>query len=174
MEQSGRTAQHTAEAVPGETGGILAASDGAESSLRGWRTGIELNSCTDEWKRLLDNLSREMDSQGDKLIRTAANYRKGDQNSVREMTAVDVPAVPAGTGIGRPGPAPSRPFDQPRPVVGAPYPATPEQIERFRTAFDTPPPTMGPHLLPPDQAEQARRLLDPAAQARPGTLGRDL
>ncbi|MFF0297840.1 hypothetical protein ACFYST_30085 [Kitasatospora sp. NPDC004614] len=71
MEHSGRTAQQTAEAIPGETGGVLAASDSAESGLRGWQTGSELNSCTDEWKRLLDNLSREMDSQGDKLIRTA-------------------------------------------------------------------------------------------------------
>ncbi|MFI9783674.1 hypothetical protein ACIHEI_09240 [Kitasatospora sp. NPDC051984] len=104
MEQSGRTAQQAAS---------------------------ELNSCTDEWKRLLDNLSRETDSQGDKLIRTAANYRKGEQDATRSVGAVEaqapsaraprgVPTVPAGTG------------------TGGPARATPRQEEMLRNTFDEP------------------------------------
>jgi len=85
LDGAGRTAQSTAELVPNETRGVLAASDAAEGGLRGWRTGSELNACTDEWKRLLDELSREMDRQGEKLISTAQNYRKGDEDAAKGL-----------------------------------------------------------------------------------------
>ncbi|QKW21005.1 hypothetical protein HUT16_19835 [Kitasatospora sp. NA04385] len=154
LEQAGRTAQETAAAVPGETGGVLAASDRAENGLRGWRTAIELNACTDEWKRLLDDLSREMDSQGGKLIRTAANYRKGEDEAnqglgtagsdVRARSGPAGPPAPTGTGTGTPGRA------------------NPLEERLLRNAFDGRQVTTQPHLLPPEQA------------ARPGQApGRD-
>ncbi|MFJ1757556.1 hypothetical protein [Kitasatospora sp. NPDC088134] len=114
IEQAGRTAQRTAEAVPGETRGVLGASDTAEAGLRGWQTGGELNACTDEWKRLLDDLSREMDSQGDKLIQTAVNYRTGEQDASRAVTAPGSGApAPSDHGFrgARTMPAPADPED---------------------------------------------------------------
>ncbi|MFG2819325.1 hypothetical protein ACGFX4_07850 [Kitasatospora sp. NPDC048365] len=86
LDGAGNTARSTAEQVPNETSGVLAASDTAEGGLRGFLTGSELNSCTDEWKRLLDELSKEMDRQGDNLKQTAANYRKSEQEASRGLS----------------------------------------------------------------------------------------
>ncbi|MFJ5232355.1 type VII secretion target [Kitasatospora sp. NPDC088391] len=87
LDGAGQTAGRLAEQVPGETSRVLGASDGAEAGLRGWLTGSELNSCTDEWKRLLDELSAEMDKQGDNLKQTAANYRRAEQEAARGLAA---------------------------------------------------------------------------------------
>nr|WP_237419208.1 type VII secretion target [Kitasatospora sp. SID7827] len=87
LDGAGRTASGVAEQVPGGTSRVLGASDAAEAGLRGWSTGGELDSCTDEWRRLLDALSAEMDRQGDDLRRTAANYRRADQEAARGLTA---------------------------------------------------------------------------------------
>ncbi|MFC8717487.1 hypothetical protein [Kitasatospora sp. NPDC057198] len=172
LEQSGRTAQQTAEVIPGETGGILAASDQAEAGLRGWRTGTELNACTDEWKRLLDELSREMDSQGDKLIRTAANYRKGEEDAHRGLGTAGsglqslpgpsgTPALAsAGSGAGVPGrtnPLEQRllrdAFDGPQPTT-QPGHASPLGQRLLRDAFDGPRATTLPHQVTPEEAER--------------------
>ncbi|RKE18794.1 type VII secretion target [Streptomyces sp. TLI_171] len=87
LDAAGQTAGGVAERVPGETSRVLGASDDAEGGLRGWVTGSELNACTDEWKRLLDELSAEMDRQGDNLRQTAANYRRAEQEAGRGMVA---------------------------------------------------------------------------------------
>ncbi|MFE1322393.1 WXG100 family type VII secretion target [Kitasatospora phosalacinea] len=81
LDGAAQTAGTVAEQVPGGTSRVLGASDEAEGGLRGWSTGSELNACTDEWKRLLDGLSAEMDRQGDNLRQTAANYRRAEQDA---------------------------------------------------------------------------------------------
>ncbi|RPE35123.1 excreted virulence factor EspC (type VII ESX diderm) [Kitasatospora cineracea] len=80
LDGAGQTAGNVAEQVPSSTSQVLGASDDAEAGLRGWTTGSELDSCTDEWKRLLDSLSAEMDRQGGNLRQTAANYRRAEQD----------------------------------------------------------------------------------------------
>ncbi len=86
LDGAGQTAGSVAEQVPGGTSRVLGASDDAEAGLRGWTTGGELNACTDEWKRLLDGLSAEMDRQGGNLRRTAANYRRAEQDAAGGLT----------------------------------------------------------------------------------------
>ncbi|MFC8720422.1 WXG100 family type VII secretion target [Kitasatospora sp. NPDC057198] len=86
LDGAGQTAGGVAEQVPGGTSRVLGASDDAEAGLRGWTTGSELDACTDQWKRLLDELSAEMDRQGDNLRRTAANYRRAEQDAAAGLT----------------------------------------------------------------------------------------
>ncbi|QKW19314.1 hypothetical protein HUT16_09755 [Kitasatospora sp. NA04385] len=86
LDGAGQTAGGVAERVPGGTTRVLGASDEAEAGLRGWTTGGELDACTGQWKRLLDELSAEMDRQGDNLRRTAANYRRAEQDAATGLT----------------------------------------------------------------------------------------
>ncbi|BAJ30112.1 MULTISPECIES: WXG100 family type VII secretion target [Kitasatospora] len=175
LEQSGRTARQTAETIPGETTAVLAASDQAEGGLRGWRTGIELNACTDEWRRVLDELSREMDSQGDKLIQTAANYRKGEEGANQGLVPTDSnvralsgPSL-ASAGAGAPGratPVGERllrgAFDGPQ-VTTQPHLLTPDEAARVPGPFDGPQVTTKPYLIPPGESDRFRRAFDPPA-----------
>ncbi|MEV4555817.1 hypothetical protein AB0K51_02325 [Kitasatospora sp. NPDC049285] len=87
LDGAGQAAAGVAERLPGESGRVLGASDDAAGALRGWLTGRELDGCTGEWKRLLDGLSAELDRQGDNLRRTAANYRRSDQEAARALSA---------------------------------------------------------------------------------------
>ncbi|WAL73238.1 hypothetical protein OU787_18020 [Kitasatospora sp. YST-16] len=159
LEQSGRTAQQTAETIPGETSGVLSASDQAETGLNGWRTGSELSACTDEWKRVLDGLSREMSSQGDKLIQTAANYRKGEENAHQSL----LPADPNVRTLR--GPTLTS--------VGAPGRATPVGERLLRSAFDGPQVTTQPHRLTSEESERFRSAFDPPAPNGVPVPGRD-
>ncbi|MFF1871586.1 hypothetical protein [Streptomyces sp. CB03911] len=95
LDGAGKTAKATAELIPGETKGVLGASDKAEAGLKGWTTGAELNSCTDSWRALLDSLSAEMDRQGENLVKTAKNYRDSDEKAHGDISGI-------GTGSGGP------------------------------------------------------------------------
>ncbi|MFF4338505.1 type VII secretion target [Kitasatospora sp. NPDC001540] len=86
LDGAAQTAGAVAEQVPDGTARVLGASDEAEAGLPGWTTGSELDACTDEWKRLLDGLSAEMDRQGGNLRQTAANYRRAEQDAARGLT----------------------------------------------------------------------------------------
>ncbi|MEV7215930.1 hypothetical protein AB0O31_22910 [Kitasatospora cineracea] len=159
LDHSGRTAQQTAETIPDETTAVRSAADRAENNLTGWRTGIELAACTDEWKRVLDELSREMSSQGDRLIRTAANYRKGEQNAQQGL----LPADPNARALSGPT----------RTSVGAPGRATPAGERLLRSAFDGPQMTAQPHRLTPGESERFRSAFDPPAPKDVPAPGRD-
>ncbi|MFI6447353.1 type VII secretion target [Kitasatospora sp. NPDC050543] len=85
LKGAGETGKATAELIPGETKGVLGASDTAEAGLKGWTTGAELNSCTDSWRAILDGLAAEMDRQSANLISTAKNYEDTDAHAAGSL-----------------------------------------------------------------------------------------
>ncbi|MDH6136353.1 hypothetical protein P3T37_005778 [Kitasatospora sp. MAA4] len=90
LDAAANTAHDTGAAVAAEVKTIQQPSDAAVGGLLGWRTADSLSSCTAAWEDCLGALGSEVSGVGDKLSRTAANYRAGDGTAA---TAFPVPGA---------------------------------------------------------------------------------
>ncbi|MDH6109780.1 hypothetical protein P3T36_005419 [Kitasatospora sp. MAP12-15] len=81
LDAAAKVAHDTGAAMPNELKTIQQPSDNAVAGLLGWQTAGSLSACTTAWEACLNALASEVDGVGDKLAKTAANYRNGDGNT---------------------------------------------------------------------------------------------
>ncbi|MFF3113914.1 hypothetical protein ACFVSN_32575 [Kitasatospora sp. NPDC057904] len=101
LEGCGQSAQFIASQIPAETAKIAEPCTQAAAGLQGWQTGAALQSCSTNWKALLDKLGKDMGDLGSKLVQTAGVYRQGEQRVYAHLQ---------GQGRGMPVPAEPDPF----------------------------------------------------------------
>ncbi|MEU8571696.1 hypothetical protein AB0C51_25880 [Streptomyces pathocidini] len=93
LEGSGRAARHFASALREELPKIAVASDAAVAGLADWKTARALAACAQAWSDALKSLAEGLDSAGGKLVRTADNYRDGDEvahHTIRQLNPLDL------------------------------------------------------------------------------------
>ncbi|MEV7022546.1 type VII secretion target [Kitasatospora sp. NPDC093558] len=101
LEGCGQSAQFIASQIPTETAKLTEPCNQAAAGLQGWQTATALQSCSTNWKTLLDKLGKDMGDLGSKLVQTAGVYRQGEQSVYAHLQ---------GQGRGTPVPAEPDPF----------------------------------------------------------------
>ncbi|MFJ9840976.1 hypothetical protein ACIRYZ_10975 [Kitasatospora sp. NPDC101155] len=78
LHEAAGTASTTAARIPGRTKAVLDSSHQAVAALSGLRCAAALDTCTDAWHTLLDDLRTSMSRHGRQLEEAARRYRGTD------------------------------------------------------------------------------------------------
>ncbi|MFF2145344.1 hypothetical protein [Kitasatospora sp. NPDC058190] len=78
LHEAAGTASTTAARIPGQTKAVLDSSHQAVTALSGLRCAAALDTCSDAWHMLLDDLRTTMSRHGRHLEEAAHRYRAAD------------------------------------------------------------------------------------------------
>lgn len=79
LKKAGEGARKVAEAMPGDVKKLYGPCDTAVAGLSGWRTAKALDECVEAWGTALKSLASMVDAAGDKLVASAEDFSRTDQ-----------------------------------------------------------------------------------------------